>query len=622
MSDRFDIYRLMRNREKLYRFFARLFEREVDQEFYEQLKHVKFQEDLDVTSITELQDAVIRLNEYFKYDMGESLDDLAADFASTFLGPGRAEGEAAFPYESVYTSPKRIMMQDAWSEVSQLYRDKGLELGNLQDGLMEDHIAIELEYMAFLCDETCHHTEQLFGLEEQRGFLNRHLLNWIPEFCLDIKRYADTEFYRMVGQLTTGFIQFDSFLLETMISELKARSNEKRSYLVSRRTLDQIVDRLKNDYNIYGPKRVPGRYRSDGSSVIRYQELNSIDEIVNSEQSDFSPKEVYYPISQTIFRFREDSIVENLNNDPKGIIIFARPCDIEGTRRLDNMFLANGGNSDVYYERLREKVRFVLLECPESWENCCCASMGSNQTSHYSMAVSLGNQNGTDPNGGEEQKPAWVKGFIEVQVADAEFFEFFEGEEACSYEPRFIQENRKKMRVPDIDDPCMMQEINDLPFWKEYNDQCISCGGCNAVCPTCSCFETVDFLDEENSLNGQRRRVWSSCMLPEFSKTAGGHIDRPKPDKMMRFKAMHKTYDYRKRFGGSDHMCVGCGRCTTRCPEDISFIDTVNRLHDGVEAIKAERKARQEEEAAQANSWVFDSAQAARVNLQQEKTEE
>ena len=52
--------------------------------------------------------------------------------------------------------------------------------------------------MAYLCDETSRYTETLAGLEEQREFLNKHLLNWAPEFCLDIKFHADTEFYRML----------------------------------------------------------------------------------------------------------------------------------------------------------------------------------------------------------------------------------------------------------------------------------------------------------------------------------------------------------------------------------------------------------------------------------------
>ena len=71
-------------------------------------------------------------------------------------------------------------------------------------------------------------------------------------------------------------------------------------------------------------------------------------------------------------------------------------------------------------------------------------------------------------------------------------------------------------------------------------------------------------------------------MIPGFTKTTGGHIARSAPDKLMRFKVMHKVFDYKTRFG-EEHMCVGCGRCVLGCPEKIDFLDTVNRLHDEVE---------------------------------------
>ena len=598
MSDRSDFSQLMRNREDLYRFFARLFQKEIDEAFFEQLRHVKFPLGRQETELTEFSDALLRLNEYFEYDAGETIDDLAADYAKTFLGAGRADGAAAFPYESVYTSPKRIMMQNAWNEVSEIYANKGVEMEDEVSDLKADHIAIELEYMAFLCDDTSMHTETLFGLEEQKEFLNRHLLNWVPEFCLDIKYYADTEFYRMVGQLTTGFLQFDSFVLDSMIAARKARPTVMRSFRVSRDRLNEIFDGLKKDYHIYGPKHFRDRGRREKDGLIRYARLNSIDEICNNEQSDFSPKEVFYPISQCTFKFDEETITETLNNDPKGILIFARPCDIEAVRRLDNMFLANGGTSDAYYKSYRDKVKFIMMECPQSFENCACVSMGSNRTENYSMAIRLGAQSGFSAEDHAERRELGfenertkdqVRQIIDLQVKDVEFLDLFEGEEEINFFPRFIEQNEKKINVPNIDDPTMIRDIIGLDMWKEYNDKCISCGGCNAVCGTCSCFETVDFSEQDNSRKGERRRTWSSCMLPEYSRTAGGHVIRPQPDTMMRFKVMHKVYDYNARFGGNEHMCVGCGRCTQRCPEEISFIDTVNRLAEEVEKIREKR---------------------------------
>ena len=566
-SNKAEFKQLMLNRRNLYHFFARFFQKEIDAEFFENLRHIEFPAEREENALTEFQDALLRLNEYFEYDAGESLDDLAADYAKTFLGAGSADGAAAFPYESVYTSPKRIMMQDAWNQVCDIYETKGIERNEAANDLLEDHIAMEMEFMAYLCDETSQYTETLAGLEEQREFLNKHLLNWAPEFCLDIKVHADTEFYRMVGQLTTGFLQLDSFILDKMITERKSRKVVKNSYQISRNRMNEILRELQSEYRIFAPKHIPDRGMWENDGLIRYQEISSLEDIVTVKQSDFSPKEVIYPVSQTIFTFDENSCQETITRDPKGIIIFARPCDINGLKRLDNMFLANGGMSDVYYKRMRDKVKIFMMECEQSWENCFCVSMGTNKTENYSVGWKL------------------HEDIIKVRVKDAEFIDYFENERETSYEPSFIEENVRKVRVPAIKDTTNLREVFELPFWKEYNETCISCGGCNTVCPTCSCFDTVDYLNQENSRKGERRRIWSSCMLQDFSKTAGGNIARKFPEQMMRFKTMHKVYDYNSRFGGNEHMCVGCGRCIQRCPEDISFADTINRLSDEVDKL-------------------------------------
>lgn len=66
---------------------------------------------------------------------------------------------------------------------------------------------------------------------------------------------------------------------------------------------------------------------------------------------------------------------------------------------------------------------------------------------------------------------------------------------------------------------------------------------------------------------------------------AGGHSVRQNAGDKMRFKTMHKIYDYKRRFGG-ENMCVGCGRCDIRCPKDIHFSETIQKLSEEVERLK------------------------------------
>lgn len=331
-------------------------------------------------------------------------------------------------------------------------------------------------------------------------------------------------------------------------------------YCVERARMDEILEELSQQYDIYAPRLDAQKKK------VRFGKVTSVNQIITDRQSDFSAKEVYYPISQVMFYFRDDRVDISEGRDGKPALVFARACDINSVRRLDNIFLKNGGAEDLFYKRLREKVKFALIECTESFENCFCVSVGSNQTRDYSLAVRLDAQN------------------VQVEVKDEGFRPFFEEEDETDYTVHFIEENEKKIRIPDINRDNLKQ-ISELEFWTQFDETCVSCAGCNTVCGTCSCFDTVDVIYEEGSNDGERRRVWSGCMLEDFTLTAGGSRARKTPGANMRFKVFHKFYDYHDRFH-DEHMCVGCGRCDLRCPQDISFFDTVCALHEEIEKRK------------------------------------
>lgn len=81
---------------------------------------------------------------------GEDKEETAAaDFARAFLGAGVVNQVAAYPFESVYTSPTRLVMQDAYEAVRQLYHKYGFVKSEDCD-LHEDHIALEIQFLAHL----------------------------------------------------------------------------------------------------------------------------------------------------------------------------------------------------------------------------------------------------------------------------------------------------------------------------------------------------------------------------------------------------------------------------------------------------------------------------------------
>lgn len=331
-------------------------------------------------------------------------------------------------------------------------------------------------------------------------------------------------------------------------------------YKLSKESFNNFLDSIGEEYKIYAPVLLKGKGTFSDTDAIRYGQIKNIDEVVFNKKSNFSPKEVILPITQTLFYFTEDSVIEPKIDDKK-ILLFLRSCDIHAVKRLDQIYLKNGVE-DPYYKKLREKIKFVLMECENSFENCFCVSMQSNKTEDYDLFVTPKDEH------------------VYVECRDEAFKTHFELQEQLEVSPSFVESNEIEVKIPeDLD-----QRVFKWSGWKEYSSRCIACGRCNTVCGTCSCFTMQDIFYKDNKNVGERRRVWASCQIDGYTDMAGGHSFRKDKGDRMRFKVMHKVYDFNKRFGY--HMCVGCGRCDDVCPQYISFSNCVNKLNNAMEEVK------------------------------------
>lgn len=310
---------------------------------------------------------------------------------------------------------------------------------------------------------------------------------------------------------------------------------------------------LSKNYKIMAPVSLDKKGTFSDTDIIRYQRVSTIEEMELSRKSNFSPKEIILPINQVLFYFTEQEFKESDYEDKK-LLIFLRACDINGIKRLDEIYL-NNGEEDYYYKRIRENVKFVLVGCKESFRNCFCVSMNSNKTDDYAIGMNIRDNE------------------VYLDIKDEEL-NVFDGE-ATDFEVDYVKENLISIEIPQITDA---KEVAQSDIWDEYNARCIACGRCNFVCPTCSCFTMQDIYYKENENVGERRRVWASCQVDGYTDMAGGHSFRQKNSEKMRFKTMHKIHDFNKRFGY--HMCVGCGRCDDACPQYISFSSCIEKVND------------------------------------------
>ena len=140
-------------------------------------------------------------------DLDQAVTGLAVDFVRVFIGFGNDGHSAAYPYESVYTSEKRLLRQGAKGEVAKFMRESGVKVKpSWHEG--EDHLACELEFMQELC------LRDGGWLEAQHEFVSRHLAAWVPLFAQDMRRFAKTSFYLGLADLLEGFVMCDLAFLE------------------------------------------------------------------------------------------------------------------------------------------------------------------------------------------------------------------------------------------------------------------------------------------------------------------------------------------------------------------------------------------------------------------------
>lgn len=222
-----NLIQLMRQRQTIYAFLKRVYEKELSREFLRAMppKMKPLLALADSLPNSESQDAVRQLVKFTNAIPSQNIDELwtklAADYARLFLSIHKTP---AHPSESVYRDG--VMMQFSRDEVLSTYWSFGIDK-KTEFTEPEDHIAIELGFMMFL-SEKAHQalqkgrtTEASKYIQSQQDFLEQHLLKWVPKLVDDIITAGRTQFYKSIALLTKEFLEMDVFATKDILKELK-----------------------------------------------------------------------------------------------------------------------------------------------------------------------------------------------------------------------------------------------------------------------------------------------------------------------------------------------------------------------------------------------------------------
>lgn len=182
-----------------YRFLSQMLFKELNEEAISAVAAIEFPE---ATGNAHLDEGYRLIRRYFKFSGSDRRTQLACEYARIFLAAGVyvKSDKTAIPYESVFTSPERIMMQASRDDVVRRFARDGFKVNpDLHEP--EDHLSFEFEYLAHMNERAVALAEagDAVGLRanfgRQAAFIDEHILNWLPALTEAARGFAKLAFY-------------------------------------------------------------------------------------------------------------------------------------------------------------------------------------------------------------------------------------------------------------------------------------------------------------------------------------------------------------------------------------------------------------------------------------------
>jgi ferredoxin len=279
-------------------------------------------------------------------------------------------------------------------------------------------------------------------------------------------------------------------------------------------------------------------------------------------------KTLFLPEEEELFTYTAKGpapeVIASPPLDRERLVIGALACDLAALDIIDRVFLADP--ADDAYRRRREQTILVASACIGEGPECFCTSFGIDPLRPSGADALLIDTGEVYLLSALTKKGKRVTRALGVgkKVKDGAARQWLE-------ENAQPKDARERFPIESITAPPM--ELWELPVWEELAARCRGCGVCTVLCPTCHCF---DIEDQRRGKSGTRFRCWDTCMNPGFTLMASGENPRPGKRERVRQRFLHKLSYFPREKGIT--ACVGCGRCTARCPVGIGINQVIQRL--------------------------------------------
>ncbi len=337
--------------------------------------------------------------------------------------------------------------------------------------------------------------------------------------------------------------------------------------ILKQSSLAELINRINlAGKEIYAPTLKENR--------VDFGRITSLDQVATDYiVTEQSAKFAVFPRVETLFEVETSRDTVSLKDKdltliPEVVLFGTRPCDAAGFITLWGIF--GEGEQDTIFQARMRKMTVISVSCSKSDSKCFCTSVklypGGTMGSDILLTLIDGDRYLAE---------------IVTEKGEQIFEKYGDLFEDASPE---IDKEKYVAKVPvefDVDEiTSRVYYLFDSDIWFEQSMRCIGCGTCAYVCPTCGCF---DIQDVYNGETGKRNRNWDACGFSLFTLHASNHNPRETQAQRWRQRVLHK-FAYMLK---NQHIlgCVGCGRCSRRCPVDMNLQEHLINLYNEIKNV-------------------------------------
>ncbi|MBC8526562.1 MAG: 4Fe-4S dicluster domain-containing protein [Candidatus Cloacimonetes bacterium] len=338
--------------------------------------------------------------------------------------------------------------------------------------------------------------------------------------------------------------------------------------IVSNADLLKFFENVKNDFDIFVP------YASElDEDNLSYKKFPDDKNFIINKYRTIDP-------IKTLFYLPSESVLPPSARAKKRIIVGVKNCDLQALKVLDSALLEDDFE-EPNYKIWRENSYIISSDCTDILPTCHCNLLDINP---YPIKDS-----DEDAIFDLNLSPVEDKFLITIGTKKGEeliklFENYYSTSKASAKDKDKIEsqhaEVRKKLTDNNSDYSSnrkyeVISKTQDEKYWKELCEECVECGGCTNICPTCYC---IILNDESENNKFKKVRTWDSCQLNGYARVAGGASPREKLWERFRNRYQCKFVIMNQNF--SKLGCTGCGRCISVCPAGIDLREVIQNLQE------------------------------------------